>query len=430
LEVDAAIQQLKEDEMADKEYSRREFRELRVDLKELRHMIVDAPTIECENGIADTEAIVRAIQRDGRRLDNFNEIIMTVRDEHNSMRALFGSLNAAVERIQLNIVDFVNDSNRTKTELINFSKETRQSTKETSRKVMKCSADVGFVIDATITGMNLISNTFLQIFSFLSKITTRPLPIFGSFDDSLLEFQRLSDATSAQNEKYDDEQKTRDLSPPRDLDLDPTFQLPSVEIGPAGFSAPRAPIQATERTTGEFLSCVDAEMRQTLVALESKLDRSLSELSEFQGALEQRLSQKADFVTVERIMEKVRGTLQQLREKQRQVQNALVFCIQRDEAEALVHHILTHTSAAGETAASSRNLECLLCGRARSAVSGNRLPMLSTTPTAHSVIYGRQFTPDSRTSMSQKSTRRSLDGSRPHTQKGLVGPSAADPLLD
>jgi hypothetical protein len=214
-------------------------------------------------------------------------------------------------------------------------------------------------IDATMTGMNLISNTFLQIFSFLGKITTRPLPIFGSFDDSLLEFQRLSDAASAQNEKYDDEQKTRGASPPRDIDLNPAFELPFVEIVPATFSVPKPSSQATAGPTGEFQSCVDSEIRQTLVALELKLNRSVSNFSEFKDLLEQKLGQKADFVTVERIMEKVRGTLQQLREKQRQVQNAMVFCIQRDEAEALVQHILTHTNAAGDTAAGSRNIECV-----------------------------------------------------------------------
>jgi len=281
-ELDSAITQMKSQTKGDKDDSTREMREMKSELRELRRMITDAPAIECENGIADTEAIIRAIQRDSRRLDNFNEIIMTVRDEHNEMRDLFTILNAAVEKIQLNVVDFVNDANKTKTELISFSKETRQSTKENTQKVLKCSSDIGQVIDSTTAGMTLITNTLLQLFSFLSKITTRPLPVFGNFDDSLLEFQKVSDSVSALNEKYDDEQKTKDLTPQRDLDLDPTFQLPYVEIAKVSFPMPKGkPVAA--QSSGDTQACVDLEMRQTLAALEAKIDRSVSEFSEFEA---------------------------------------------------------------------------------------------------------------------------------------------------
>jgi uncharacterized small protein (DUF1192 family) len=405
-EIDAAIEGMKS---AWKESSRDwgdAMKQANRELKELRRMILDAPTIECENGIADTEAIIRAIQRDSRRLDNFNEIIMSVKQEHNAMRGLFATLNRCVEQIQGNVLEIVKDGNHTKSELVAFSHDTRQKTGEIAQKVTKCSVDIGEAIDATMTGMNLISNTFLQIFSFLGKITTRPLPVFGSFDDSLLEFQRISDASSALNEKYEDEKRIRDAAPPRELDLDPAYALPSVEIPAHNIELPRshakrrkesdAPRSPTPAPVGDAQLCVDAELRDTIASLQGKVDRLRADASVQREVLER----KADAVTVDRITEKLRITLQKLRDKQRHIANSLVFCIQRDEAEPLIKHILVSSNAQGETAAGKSHVQCLVCGRTRSQVTAAQLPNLNSSVTAHDLVYG-----GTRASSSKKSTR-------------------------
>jgi hypothetical protein len=137
-------------------------------------------------------------------------------------------------------------------------------------------------------------------------------------------------------------------------------------------------------------------VRDTIAALQEKVERWYADAAAYQKMLER----KADVVAVDRIMEKIRITLQKLRDKQRHVANSLVFCIQRDEAEPLIKHILMSSSAQGETAAGRSHVECLLCGRTRSQVTVAQLPNLNSSLTAHELLYGR-----TRASSSQKPTR-------------------------
>jgi hypothetical protein len=51
---------------------------------ELRQMIIGVPRIECEDGVAD--ALIRAIQRDSRRPDNFNEAITAAQQHSDTFR--------------------------------------------------------------------------------------------------------------------------------------------------------------------------------------------------------------------------------------------------------------------------------------------------------------------------------------------------------
>jgi hypothetical protein len=322
---------------------------------------------------------------------------MGIREEHNEMRGLFTGLNAAVEQIQSNLLDFVKDTNRTKVEVLELARQSRFGLRDVLKKVLKCSSDIREVTDATMSGMNLIANTFLQVFAFLAKVTTRPIPVFGSFDDALLELQRLSDTVSSQNEQYDDEQRQQEITPQRDLALDPYFTLPIVEIHTHTFEPqrrrdardePSRVVTVKQRTPSESQT-LDGESRQLLHDFEVQLTNSMQHFTEVQGDYEAKLAAKADFLLVERIIEKMRRTMTKLRDKQKEIENKLFFCIQRSEAESLVQHVLLTTNAAGETAAGSTHVECLMCGRARSAVTPPVLPSLTAPSSAHSLLYGR-----------------------------------------
>jgi hypothetical protein len=430
-ELDAAILQLQKQNREAEERTQEDIREMGAEVARMKQTIFDSPGVECTNGVADTEALVRAIQRDSRRLDNFNQIIMAIREDHTEIKSLFINLHSAVEKIQVNVMDFVKDANHTKAEVLTLCGETRTASAELRCKVVKCSSDIREVNDATMAGMNLIANTFLQVFSFLAKVTTRPLPVFASFDDALLELQRLSDGISSQNEKYDDEQRQREKSPVQELTLDPEWALPLVELQGHQLHQSRQEIALLMQAANDAAAPVslsagaNLEVRQVIQDLEAKFQATVQEFKDFQEGYGGRINGKADFVLVERLTEKMKRMFTKVRDEQHEIDRRLFACVQRSEAESLIQHILLTTNAAGETAAGTARVECLLCGRGRSAVASSVLPAL--TGQAHDAVYGsgspsRQFTrPNTRAGSAAGGSRaKSGVGLRPFSDQEMA----------
>jgi hypothetical protein len=384
MEVDAQFQVLAKQTKQRSQTVDEELGDVRDALKDLRHLLMSAPEIETNGGLVDTEALVRAIQRDSRRIDGFNLTMVGVRDDNVMLRALFAHMSKAIEQVQLHLLDFVKDSNRTKAEVAHFSREMKLIVDRLSTAIIKGSHDTAQVLDVTQTGMNSIVGTIGELFAFLGKITTRPLPVAGSFDDMLHELHSLSEMVSAQNVKYDEQQKADSFSPVREIRLNDNFKIPFVDIpemppstvpGARGQEA-AARAALANSTTGK--NTIDFELRAQVSVLEEKLQKVAVGVNEFKDGVEAKIRGKSDTLALDRVMEKMRADLSKMREEVLRLERSIGARVHRDEAEKLIQHVILEVQAGGDTAAGSHPVECLLCGRPKSAVSPNTLPVLDS----------------------------------------------------
>lgn len=427
-----SINEIKKDISKIEKESKTEIELIEKDLKAVRSIVVDTPSIDFD-GIVDTESVVRAIQRDSRRIDSFNETINAIREENRLMKYFFSEMAECLQKIQLNMLDFVSEHNKTKKDIILLNNDNTQRCKALKNNFFNCSSNIQSVLEATLNGMNLVSNTFAQVFTFLGKLTTRPLPLFKDFDDTLIEFQKLSDMISAQNEKNEELNKQEEKRSPRNVPDEifkiSTVQLPDIsELLNRKFTAISrfdTPIKKADDSVKVVGSGIDVELRQDVQNMKSKIDESLETVNHLRDTIELKIENKLDSIAMERMMEKIRGMILKLRDQVNSQNKSISNCVPRNEAENLIRHILTTSSVAGETAAGANHVECLICGRSKSSITssvpycscaGQNLPKLSSNVAAstnsnnpYELIYGKS--PEKRTALTcTQQTRSGIKG--------------------
>ena len=419
------------------------------ELSELRKMATESPDLEFGD-VVDTKVLVRAVERNARRLDSMNETIIAMQNDSDEMRTLFRELCQATHKIQCNIGDFVDDSNGTKVELIRVAEDAANKEGMLHKKSVKCSRDTEELALAVIKGMNLVSTTFSELMSFLGKLSNRPVPLVGSFDSTLLELQRIADGLSSQNDKWSEELAAEKYLREKDLNLDVNFKLPWIDIPtleegepearqamermirdrsliedrntppsgsrpppsppvasrpppspPVASRAPPSPLvgsrgppspprsPAIKSRDGETEG-EDLELRQEVDELREKLEAALAQINALKEEYDAKLDQKADGSVINQKLEKVRGAMTRMRDSNTDMMKKMSQCIQRDEAEGLFQIILRKADNAMKTAGGAHNVECLLCGRPRALCS--QLPNLLTdvqVATAHELVFGQ-----------------------------------------
>lgn len=391
--------------------SKTEFELIEKDLRNVRSIVVDTPAIDFE-GTVDTEVVVRAIQRDSRRIDSFNETINSIRQENNLIKHFFAEMAQCLQMFQLNMLDFVAEHNKTKKEILLLNDDNTKRCKALKNNFFTCSANIQNVLEATMNGMNLVSSTFSQVFSFLGKITPRPLPLFKDFDDTLIEFQKLCDSITTQNEKNEELNKQEENKSPRSVP-DELFKISPVQLPDVSqllnqkFSAISRfdkHDKKEENSVKLIGSGVDIELRQDVNNMKSKVDESYETVTHLRDTIESKIESKVDAISMERMMEKMRAMITKLRDQINAQNKLLTTYVPRSEAESLIQHIL---NSKFETAAGANHLECLLCGRSKSAVSssipgstccGGNLPRLSSSIASpansnnpYELIYGKAY---------------------------------------
>lgn len=435
-----SINEIKDNMDKENNETKTEIELIEKDLKAVRSIVVDTPSIDFD-GAVDTEVVVRAIQRDSRRIDSFNETINAIREENNLIKFFFSEMAQCIQKIQLNMLDFVSEHNKTKKEILILNNDNTQRCKALKNNFFTCSSNIQYILEATLNGMNLISNTFNQVFSFLGKVTSRPLPLFGDFDDTLLEFQKLSDQILAQNEKNEEMNKQEEKKSPRNIPDKPfkieAVQLPDVsQLLNQRFSAiSRFDSKKKEEPVKMVGSGIDVELRQDVQNIKSQINESLETVNHLRDTIELKIENKADSVAMERMTEKIRGMVLKLRDQINSQGKSLSNCILRNEAETLIKHVLSTSGLGGETAAGANHVECLMCGRSKSSITpsapgcncfGGNLPKLSSSVAGsvysnnpYELMYGKS--PEKRTAFTCTQQTRSINS---HPERaGLKGPA-------
>jgi hypothetical protein len=192
----------------------------------------------------------------------------------------------------------------------------------------------------------------------------------------------------------------------REIVLNDNFRVPYVEIQPLAASTVPGARRQVAATTATIVaeggkSGIDFELRNHVSTLEERMQKSMTAMSEFRDSIEGKIRGKADAQGMDRIMDKVRTELRKMGEKQLQLERGLMARVDRDEAETLIEHVLATSRVNSETAAGSQPLDCLMCGRPKTAVSPYALPVLES---AHDTVFGKG-----------QPTRSSLSALRPLT---------------
>ncbi|OHT02710.1 hypothetical protein TRFO_30114 [Tritrichomonas foetus] len=345
-----------------------ELHYLNGELKELKRLVAEAPQLDID-GQVDTETLVHAIQRDSRRIDNFNEIIVSVRDQNDRISALCKSLAKSFEELQLQIHDFEVEHNSTKMSLINQIDQSFVNTEIIRKDFARVESNIEDVVGNSLRSISSISSTFETLITFLSKITTRPLPKFAQFDDEVLEFQTLFDTVMTQKEY----KETTDyislcllnkdhinrpvgefLTSDEIQQLKTPFQTPFIGIPTLDSFATKKDTQIRKKSIFDFnnmhgaepvvvtkevkpkTQISDLEMKHSILELQRTIANLKEQMEIVRNAYDTSIANKADTQSVERMLDKVRAINSKLQSSINQMQNNMVNYVLKSEIETLL----------------------------------------------------------------------------------------------
>jgi uncharacterized coiled-coil DUF342 family protein len=368
-EVEAKVDgRLGKIEASDQEFANefhREVANIQSELGEVKHLVVDAPSFDID-GVVSTDTLIRAIQRNSRRIDTFNETVVAVKDENDALRDMFNEMAGCVQRIQIEMQTFVTEHNVVKAALVTQTDQSFVNSEKVRDTLTACEKVVHDVLNIVTKSMNAVSGTFIQIAQFLNRLTTRQLPVFQSFDDELLDLQKLCDAVSAQvteRERKDvlghalvdkasrSKEVGADLTDDLRLALRRDFKLAIVDV-PARrtgelrkrslFLRPgeskEAPAPVPEAPKPEYH--VDLEMRNQVVEVTRKLDLLGQGFERLRESIAAKVDNKADATQVERILDKVKSMTNASRDEILKLRRKMADFLEKGDLEITVQDIL------------------------------------------------------------------------------------------
>jgi len=346
---------------------RGELHGVQVELQEVRRLIADAPSFDVD-GVLNTETLIRAIQRDSRRIDNFNETFVAVKDENEIMRACMAQITECIQDLCTELESFVGEHNTVKAVLIHQVDRCFINAESVRGEVRECRRNVTDLVDVTSNSINSISSTFLQVYQFLHRITTKAIPLFQSFDDQLLEFQRLSDKVQGEADDeaksaeildhvlIDQRNRTRGMSlvltEETAEDLRSEFVIRAIDVAAPDFSSARRRSFARDATSGprglvrnqETVSVREVERDQGMADVRRRLDRLVGQFEQVRTEIEKKVENKADSANLDRIVETVKSisgrAREDVRRMEKRLEKRLGGFVDREDIEAMIKLVI------------------------------------------------------------------------------------------
>ena len=350
-ELSAQLEEATKDVIGFKKEFANEIHVMDVELKEVRHMIVDAPTFDVDSTI-DTSSLIRAIQRDSRRIDNFNETINSIKEDHLKLNGMCVDLCKAFGEFQVNVQGMIEQNNVQHKELVKKSAETSGFAIEVSKEVDKLTNNVRSTMESTLNGISQVSNDMLQLTSFLTKLTNRTTPTLGSFDDTLLELQQNIDITISQGEKFEEKIKNQESEVAFAPKIINEIKIPFISINiPTDLNTAsyQSRIYTEERELSNTLkssdkansnlsslTMIDFELKNNVQLLQQKVDSMAENIDKMKEKLESKIELKADTAVVERLLERHRTTINKMREKLSETVNSIGVCVKKGEIDKMM----------------------------------------------------------------------------------------------
>ena len=402
------IDEIKNNFETHKDESNSEIQSLAKDLEELKRVVYEAPSIDVGE-VTGSEALIREIQRDSRRIDGINETSNHLKEDTSEIADLVREIVDAFKDLQKNIIDFVASHNQNKKEIVQLTQDNAEQIQNLRRSCGACFNNIQSVLESASNSLNVTSDAFAQMHSILSKITDEPLPKLTNFDTIIVELQHLNDSVSAQNDNFENQSRIEDNKTPRKLPVE-TYVFPVIELRTLNQKKKRKYDEEKyikkddeEESSNNF---ADLELRQSVKEMQYKIDDSLTTVTHLRDTIDSKIDKKTDTAATEKMIDKLKGMISKLKEQVLTQNRNLMNCVQRNEAETIIHNILHSMNIFGETAAGSNHIECLACGRPRSTLAPTTLiPVIPKNQDPHELIYGK---PKASISQSVNSTRSKL----------------------
>lgn len=372
------------------------------EIQEIRRTVVDAPSFDLDGKI-DTETIINAIKRDSRRIDSFNEIIASVRNQNDIVSKLFVDLSAIVSQIDEQLHEFIKEHNSTKFSLIKQIDQSYANTELLRNDFIRIENNVEETVKANLNSMNTVSSTFASLYLFLEKLTTRNPPKFPTFDDEVLEFQRIHENVISQKEsknkvtnpfqiclidKDHEKQKVGEFMTSdaiNELKTEfklPTLSIPKVELNidtkksivnylmneenkaNNGVKPVTSNVNLHKQSNLTFVNQInnsrsnneicDTESRQSIMELSKSIVDLKDEFNSIKDTVDKNVNRKkADSQNIDRMLERVKEMNSKLQNSINSMNKNLLNYVQRDEINEIIKECIS--AASGEITHSTIN---------------------------------------------------------------------------
>ena len=279
---------------------------LELNLTDNKTSLNDSPTFEME-GIIDSSAIIRAIQRDSRRIDLLNEFFIKFKDENNNNKQNISNNSNTLNDFQNLINKFLNDYNFFKKDIFDKFKINSNNVSNIFKDFISFSNIFQNSLEFSILSFNQISNLFLQSFSILNKVSNRSNPSLKQLDQIIIQIQQLNDNWNKDLLKFEEKSINYESN-----------------------------IFFSEEFNNEFSLKTNENFKKINNEDNSQIFNFLKEIEEIKNIFDLKLEKKADTVFIERLIEKLRLSIAKIRDTLSDLMKNLSLFIKRDEFEKVL----------------------------------------------------------------------------------------------
>lgn len=339
-----SIDEIKEIYGTLKDESGIEFHTINVELKSIRQLIVDTPEVTFESDNIDTGAIIRAVQRDTKRIDAFNETLNRLKDEFVDLKTVFTKLNRTFNDFQTGVQDLVQDHNLVKKELFSKVADSVDASIEITRDVEKLNENLQFSVNSGFSMISEVQSMFLQFVSHVTSLTHKPFPYNYKFNDRVTDLQKQNDDSLAFQERV--QQIIRNCESIK--------QFSSVSVSP--FKIPVYQIQSPSPLSSSlknsfFLNSekqhmangitsivcqVDNATRNNVATLQKDVNENSKNVKELKENISTEINKKVDIHTFERYLERLKDSIIKVNKKTNEIKSQLGIYVQYDELENIL----------------------------------------------------------------------------------------------
>lgn len=380
------------------EDAKNEIHYIGVQIDELKASFNSTTDLTFGEGDINPDALIRAIQRDTRRIDSFNEMITAVKDEHNDLRDLFTNVSDGFHQIQVQILNFAEDHNRTTKKINTRINEGVEKSNEIVKEIVKFEKNLQDFVDIDSNTIQHISDTFTQLFSFISKASNRPAPLIKSMDDIILDYQKLTDGisyTAAENQ-LSSADKTHEPDEPFHLNYVQLNTLPAAKevlikkpIGSMLSSISKTSVNPSLSSSIEVIPVApqNQELNHLVVQLQNDVKDVVDTIVSLKSVVLTKLDSKADTEIVERMLEAMRKSVSTVRNTMTTTLNQNTKFITKDDVELMLDARLG--SSSGRPLQKKSAFLMLPSSKATcSAVQSTIIQPITKANVSHQAIYG------------------------------------------
>lgn len=246
----------------------------------------------------DASMIIHAIQRNDRRVDLLNQSFINTQNMCTEQAKFFNGIHRCLVDLSKEVALLGNDLNTTKEQIPACVKNTIRDISKIKSNIDSLTEVINATYKATSNALTDLNDRLVETEELTKNRTSNKIgftDIINSLGRAGSGFQKLIDESVKLQSKASD--ITLEKSETR------VVAIPSLNVGE------QAAVETDDRATFEI------EMNKKFAELNSRFDSESSQVTEFKKEMALLLDKKADMDTVDRIIEKLRSSINNVKEK-------------------------------------------------------------------------------------------------------------------